>query len=37
MLNWYRNYLSIFNDTGTEGTTNLPQNTPEDFTLGVRN
>jgi hypothetical protein len=26
----------IFNDTGGSGTTNLPQNAPEDFTPGVR-
>ena len=27
---------SIFNDTGGAGTTNLPQNAPEDFTPGIR-
>ncbi len=26
---------TIFNDTGAEGTKNLPQNAPEDFTPGV--
>ena len=28
---------TIFNDTGAEGTTNQPQNAPEDFTPGMRN
>ncbi len=28
---------AIYNDTGGSGTTNLPQNAPEDFTPGVRN
>ena len=28
---------TIFNDTGVAGTTNQPQNAPEDFTPGVRN
>ncbi len=28
---------TIYNDTGAEGTTNLPQNAPEDFTPGERN
>ncbi len=28
---------TIYNDTGAEGTTNQPQNAPEDFTPGVRN
>ena len=28
---------TIFNDTGDEGTTNLPQNAPDDFTPGARN
>ena len=27
---------SIFNDTGGAGTTNLPQNAPEDYTPGIR-
>lgn len=27
----------IFNDTGAEGTINLPQNAPEDFTPSIRN
>lgn len=27
---------TIFNDTGDSGTTNLPQNAPEDFTPGIR-
>ncbi len=27
----------VFNDTGEAGTTNLPQNAPEDFTPGSRN
>ncbi|PCJ95394.1 MAG: nuclease [Flavobacteriaceae bacterium] len=26
----------IFNDTGSKGTTNLPQNAPKDFTPGIR-
>jgi len=28
---------AIFNDTGSAGTTNQPQNAPEDFTPGMRN
>lgn len=28
---------TIFNDTGDSGTTNQPQNAPEDFTPGLRN
>ena len=28
---------TIFNDTGAAGTTNQPQNAPEDFTPGMRN
>jgi hypothetical protein len=28
---------SVFNDTGDAGTTNQPQNAPEDFSPGVRN
>ncbi|NJB71235.1 hypothetical protein GGR42_001697 [Saonia flava] len=28
---------TIFNDTGDSGTTNLPQNAPDDFTPGIRN
>lgn len=27
---------TVFNDTGAAGTTNLPQNAPDDFTPGVR-
>lgn len=30
------NEWMIFNDTGASGTTNLPQNAPDDFTPGVR-
>ncbi|MGB5370364.1 MAG: DUF5689 domain-containing protein [Flavobacteriaceae bacterium] len=28
---------TIYNDTGAEGTINLPQNAPEDFTPGIHN
>jgi len=31
------NEWTIFNDSGEAGTTDLPQNAPEDFTPGIRN
>jgi len=30
------NEWQLWNDTGAEGTTKLPQNAPDDFTPGVR-